>query len=242
MLTKYTFYRNKLDSAFENKIHVLWQPVWVFIHKHKELNTLTIYMFQWDLIANMLTSAVLFFWGNATIHSTHTFVKQIKNHYQNQSNTPLGKLPYYKQCVQYLQYGMFSTVYRIPFRPFSNSWLLTWVLSPVCRQKAMTWWSYMTCLWPCYTNMSTRHVLGHYSMSTWCDISVALLHQYVSTPWDLLHQPVNMTWHVCGFFDQHANTTWHVCGPIILTYQHDMICLWPFIPICQHMFWAVIPC
>jgi len=58
------------------------------------------------------------------------------------------------------------------------------------------------------------------------DISVALLHQYVSIPWVLLHQPVNMTWHVCGSFDQNANMTWHVRGPIILTYQHDLTCLW----------------
>jgi len=46
MLIKYTFYRNKLDSAFETKIHVLRQSVWVSIHKHKEMNTLTIYKFQ----------------------------------------------------------------------------------------------------------------------------------------------------------------------------------------------------
>jgi len=46
ILIKYTFYRNKPESAFENKIHVLLQSVWVSIHKQKEVNTLSKYMFQ----------------------------------------------------------------------------------------------------------------------------------------------------------------------------------------------------
>ena len=86
---------------------------------------------------------------------------------------------------------MFSTVYRILFCPFNKSWLLTWVLSPVSRQKALTWWSYMT------------------RMSTWHDKSVALLHRYV-----------NMTWHTTGPITltcQHM--TWHVCGPVTLTHH-----------------------
>ena len=44
---------------------------------------------------------------------------------------------------------------------------------------------------------------------------------------DLLHQPVNMAWHVCGPSDQQVNMTWHICSPVTLTHQHDMTCLWP---------------
>jgi hypothetical protein len=75
-MLKYTFYRNKLNSAFENKIHVLLQSMWVYIQKTKAAEHIIYAHVPMSdiLIASMLTSAVLFCWRHATIHSTHNFV------------------------------------------------------------------------------------------------------------------------------------------------------------------------
>ena len=142
-----------------------------------------------------------------------------------------------------------NTVYRIPFCPFNKYWLLTWGLSPVSRQKALTWWR---CLWPCYINMST-----------WRDMSVTPLYQCVNMKWHAAgattatckHEMTclwlwpcytNMSmWHVLGCYTmskwrdmsvallhQYVNMTWHALRPITPTCQHDMECMWLFWPTC----------
>jgi hypothetical protein len=75
-MIKYTFYRNKLGSAFKNKIHVLLQSVWVYIQKTKAgKHIIYVHVPLSDILtANMLTSAVVFCWRHAAIHRTHTFV------------------------------------------------------------------------------------------------------------------------------------------------------------------------
>lgn len=74
MLIKYTNYRNKLDSAFENKIHVTAISVGLHTQRKGAEHIIYVHFPMFDTIkANILTSAMLFCWRHTTIHSTNTF-------------------------------------------------------------------------------------------------------------------------------------------------------------------------